>query len=86
MLRKALDKAGLSFVPVLSLSFGLEKNPGFHWSIGLIRRLIYGMMYGDLIMNVANQVRPYESTRGTPPPRWSSGSTSCWTASTRGTA
>ena len=56
MLRKALDKAGLSFVPVLSLSFGLEKNPGFHWSIGLIRRLIYGMMYGDLIMNVANQV------------------------------
>ena len=33
MLRKALDKAGLSFVPVLSLSFGLEKNPGFHWSL-----------------------------------------------------
>ena len=64
MLRKALDKAGLSFVPVLSLSFGLEKNPGFHWSIGLIRRLIYGMMYGDLIMNVANQVRPYEVHKG----------------------
>ena len=64
MLRKALDKAGLSFVPVLSLSFGLEKNPGFHWSIGLIRRLIYGMMYGDLIMNVSNQVRPYEITPG----------------------
>ena len=64
MLRKALDKAGLSFVPVLSLSFGLEKNPGFHWSVGLIRRLIYGMMYGDLIMNVANQVRPYEVHKG----------------------
>ena len=64
MLRKALDKAGLSFVPVLSLSFGLEKNPGFHWSVGLIRRLIYGMMYGDLIMNVANQVRPYEVNKG----------------------
>ena len=27
-------------------------------------RLIYGMMYGDLIMNVANQVRPYEVHKG----------------------
>ena len=51
MLRKALEKAGLDYIPVLSLSFGLEKNPGFHWTVGLIRRLIYGMMYGDLIMN-----------------------------------
>ena len=64
MLRKALEKAGLDYIPVLSLSFGLEKNPGFHWTVGLIRRLIYGMMYGDLIMNVANQVRPYEVSAG----------------------
>lgn len=64
MLRKALSKAGLSHIPVLSLSFGLEKNPGFHWSLPLIRKLIYGMMYGDLIMNVANQVRAYEITVG----------------------
>lgn len=42
MLRKALEKAGLDYIPVLSLSFGLEKNPGFHWTVGLIRRLIYG--------------------------------------------
>ena len=53
MLRKALEKAGLDYIPVLSLSFGLEKNPGFHWTVGLIRRLIYGMMYGDLIMNLS---------------------------------
>ena len=26
----------------------------------LIRKLIYAMIYGDLMMNVANQVRPYE--------------------------
>ena len=64
MLRKALDKAGLDYIPVISLSFGLEKNPGFHWTLKLIRRLIYGMMYGDLLMNVANQVRPYECTPG----------------------
>ncbi len=64
MLRKALEKAGLSYIPVLSLSFGLEKNPGFHWSLPLIRKLIYGMMYGDLIMDVANQVRAYEIHSG----------------------
>lgn len=64
MLRKALERAGLGFIPVLSISFGLEKNPGFHWSVGLIRKLVFGMMYGDLIMNVANQVRPYEVNPG----------------------
>ena len=33
LLRKALEKAGLSFVPVVSLNLsGLEKNPGFKLS------------------------------------------------------
>ncbi len=64
LLRKALEKAGLGFVPVISISFGLESNPGFSLSIGLIRKIIYGMMYGDIIVNVANQVRPYEVKKG----------------------
>ena len=64
MLRKALKKAGLEYIPVISLSFGMEKNPGFHFTVPLIRRLIYGIMYGDLIMNVANQIRPYEVNPG----------------------
>ena len=64
LLRKALEKAGMAYIPVISVSFGLEHNPGFHLTLGLIRRLIYGMMYGDLIMWVANQVRPYEVEQG----------------------
>ena len=64
LLRKALEKAGMGYIPVISVSFGLEKNPGFHLTISLLRRLIYAMMYGDLIMNVANQVRPYEVNAG----------------------
>ena len=64
LLRKALKKAGLEFVPVISVSFGLEKNPGFSLSVGLLRKLVYGMMYGDIIMNVANQIRPYEVEKG----------------------
>ncbi len=64
LLRKALAKAGMDYVPVISVSFGLEKNPGFSLSVSLIRKLVYGMMYGDLIMWVSNQVRPYELEKG----------------------
>ncbi len=64
LLRKALQKSGMEYIPVISVSFGLESNPGFSLTIPLVRRLIYAMMYGDLIMNVANQVRPYEVERG----------------------
>ena len=64
LLRKALAKAGYDYIPVVSVSFGVEKNPGFTISISLLRKLVYAMMYGDLIMNVANQVRPYENSPG----------------------
>ena len=65
LLRKALEKAGLAFVPVISVNLsGLEKNPGFSLTLPLIRKLIYAMMYGDLLVNAANQVRPYELTQG----------------------
>ena len=65
LLRKALEKAGLDFVPVISVNMsGLESNPGFKLTVGLIRKVVYAVIYGDLIMNVANQVRPYELTPG----------------------
>lgn len=64
LLRKALKKAGMDYIPVISVSFGQETNPGFRLTIPLIRKLIYAMMYGDLIMWTANQVRPYELTAG----------------------
>ncbi len=64
LLRKALKKAGMEYIPVISVSFGLEKNPGFTLSVSLIRKLIYAMMYGDVIMWTANQVRPYEVNAG----------------------
>ncbi len=65
MLRKALEKAGLAHVPVISINLsGLEKNPGFRLSLGFLRKTVFALMYGDLIMNVGNQVRPYEVTPG----------------------
>ena len=65
LLRKALKKAGLDYIPVISLNLsGLEKNSGFKLTLGFIRRLIAAMAYGDLLMLLANQVRPYELNHG----------------------
>ena len=65
LLRKALKKAGLENVPVVSLNLsGLEKNPGFSLNLRLIRRFIYCIMYGDIIVMLANQCRPYEAKAG----------------------
>ena len=66
LLRKALEKAGLEYIPVVSVNLsGLEKNPGFGLTIASLLRLAMAMIYGDLIMWLANQCRPYETARGT---------------------
>ncbi len=65
LLRKALEKADMAYIPVISVNLsGLEKNPGFKLSLNFLRKAVFAMMYGDIIMNVANQVRPYEITPG----------------------
>ncbi|MBO5035250.1 MAG: 2-hydroxyacyl-CoA dehydratase [Oscillospiraceae bacterium] len=65
LLRKALEKADLSFVPVISLNLsGLEHNPGFQLTAGMLRKVIFALIYGDLLLCVSNQVRPYELTKG----------------------
>ena len=65
LLRKAMAKAELDYIPVISLNMsGLEKNPGFKLSLSLIRKLIYSIVYGDLIMLLSNRCRPYEIVKG----------------------
>lgn len=65
LLRKALSKAGYDYIPVISLNFsGLEKNPGFRLSIPLVRRMLYGILFGDLLMLLKNQCIPYEYSKG----------------------
>lgn len=65
LLRKALVKAGLEYVPVISLNLsGLERNPGFTITLPLIRAFVAGLVYGDTIMLAANQCRPYEVNKG----------------------
>ena len=64
LLRKALKKAGFEFVPVISLSFGMEHNSGFSLTLPLIRRFVGGLVYGDQLMLLSNQTKPYEVNKG----------------------
>lgn len=65
LLRKALEKAGLSHVPVISLNFsGMENSPGFKLDLNTLVRMMYGVFYGDLLMLLRNRVKPYETEKG----------------------
>ena len=66
LLRKALAEQ-FPQVPVISLNFsGLEKDPGSGWQMtpAIFLKFLYAVLYGDLLMLVANQCRPYELQRG----------------------
>jgi len=65
LLRKALERAELDFVPVISLNpAGLEKNSGFRFTPGLLTEALYSILYGDMLMNLKNQAEPYEKEKG----------------------
>ena len=65
LLRKALEKDGLSYIPVISLNMsGLEKNSGFKLTLPMIRKALGVLAYGDLLMLLHNQTRPYEKEAG----------------------
>ncbi len=66
LLRKALARAGFAHVPVISINFsGLESMPGFKITLPMIPRLLYAILYGDLMLSLVNQCRPYETVKGT---------------------
>ncbi len=64
LIRKAL-KAEFPNVPVLSLNFaGLEKGNGLELNLKFLLKLAYSIYYGDLIMSLYNQTKPYEKQEG----------------------
>jgi len=64
-LRKALRDAGFPHVPVISINpNGMEKNPGFKYSLSLLHKAMMALVYGDLLMQVLYRVRPYEKFKG----------------------
>lgn len=65
LLRKALEKAGYGYVPVISFSFaGIEKHSGFRLTLPMLYRMLYAIIYADLLMMLTHQVQPYEVNAG----------------------
>lgn len=65
LLRKALISAGMQNVPVISVNLsGMEANPGFRLTLNILRQAAAAVIYGDLMMLLSNQIRPYEINKG----------------------
>ena len=64
-IRRALRKADMEQVPVISLNLGgIESNPGFHINLQLIIRAAYGAVFGDILQKTVYRLRPYEINEG----------------------
>ncbi|MGN0054898.1 MAG: acyl-CoA dehydratase activase-related protein [Atopobiaceae bacterium] len=69
LIRKALKDSGHGDIPVISLSAasGLdEDNPGFKplRNLPMLTKVVYALLYGDLLMQCTYRVRPYEAQKG----------------------
>ena len=64
-IRRALTKAGLEYIPVISLSAqGIETNSGFKYDLPMLKKAMQAIVYGDVFMNVVYRTRPYEKVPG----------------------
>lgn len=63
-IRRALANAGMEQIPVISLSAGIETNPGLKYTPSMVNRVLQAFVYGDLFMKTVYQTRPYEAVKG----------------------
>ena len=64
-IRRALEKAGMAQIPVISLNLaGIESNPGFHLNADMFMRAAYAAIFGDIFMRCVYRMRPYEKEAG----------------------
>ena len=64
-IRRALKKAGMEQIPVISLNLnGLESNPGFKLTLPLVKKVCYAAVIGDIFMKCIYRMRPYELEKG----------------------
>lgn len=65
LLRKALKHAGYPQVPVISINFSnLEKHEGFTITPAILSKAMFALTYGDALMWLSNQCKPYEVQEG----------------------
>jgi len=64
-IRRALRKAGLEHIPVISLNLGnIESNPGFHMDLSFLLHAAFGAAFGDILQKTVYRMRPYEVVPG----------------------
>ena len=64
LLRKALERAGFEKIPVVSLSLSHIENSGFKITLRMLIQAFAALIYGDVMMILSNQIRPYEIHKG----------------------
>lgn len=65
LMRKALNNAGYSYVPIISFNFKSDlEQSAFKMTLPMIIRMGYFVYLGDLLMTLKNQVKPYEINKG----------------------
>ncbi|SCJ53621.1 Uncharacterized protein conserved in bacteria [Anaerotruncus sp. 2789STDY5834896] len=65
LLRKALRQSGFPQVPVISINFtDLAGGTGFKITPKMLIKIVYAMIYGDMLMWLRNQCKPYELKKG----------------------
>lgn len=71
LFKRVLAKAGLDGCKVLTLNVRhVEEDINLKLGYGLAVRGLFGMYYGDILMILANQVRPYEKEKGAADRLW----------------
>ena len=65
LLIKALERAGLGHIPVISANLqGMNANPGFKITKFMLFQAFTAVIYGDILMLLYNQTKPYEIHKG----------------------
>ncbi len=65
ILRKAVEKAGFPDTKVLSLNVqGIDTEHQMHIEWYMVWRGLFGLFYGDMLLLLTQQIRPYEQEQG----------------------
>lgn len=64
LLKKALEKSGLNHIPVIALRLDNFTAEGLDITKGMLLSMAYACFYGDMILWLKNQTKPYEVVPG----------------------
>ena len=65
LLRPVLDREGFAKVPLLSFNVrGIEQQVALPFSLTMVRRALAATVWGDMLMLMGHQTRPYEAVSG----------------------